>query len=516
MLSILSAPGSEAKEILVKCMNTMMEPMTVPMQRKDLNGNICALVKVQIPEPGVKFEGNIIDAIYDISEYWVYLSSGSKQMQIKCPGYTPLRITFDDYDIPSLQSKGIYEIQFIFPEISYSGVDNDTIKSQKRMEAIVNKLRVINPLLVHPKRGDLYPYKRDGKWGFLNSNFSNVISPQYDDLNNSEEGYAALYADRLINLREENKWNDDFYWVKHNGLWGCIDKKGKTLIPFKYEQIYQPKEDYSKCRIALVADTLKKFYVINRLTGEVYQEVTDWTSHRNTDFLLRHQSLLHVPDKKRDKDYFYDKITGQKVEIKVPKGYTFRGFLPFNHLNFYKPGKGERILDYKGNTVFDGFWNYPLGLDNQTEFPLLLSRQGLFDLETDQFIYHDDMSKFSDVALIGDDIMEIRGGSHKLYINLRDKTASENIPDIQRDTPLPHWSTLIRNGVRDTIDLNQYYNIFPIDETLFMVTAWNYSGWNALMLLDTFGNYVKMEENEVTSGYLKKLDTESLKKSLYL
>lgn len=495
----------------------MMEPMTVPMQKNDLNGNICALVKVQIPDQGVKFEGNIIESKYDVSEYWVYLSAGSKQMQIKCPGYTPLRIIFADHGIPALESKGIYELHLIFPEINYSGIDNDTVISLKKLESIVNKLKIINPKFVHPKRGNLYPYQKDGKWGFLNTNFNNVISPQYDDLNNSEEGYATFYADRFINLRDQIKWNEDFYWVKKNGLWGCIDEKGKTLIPFKYEQIYQPKEDYSKCRIALVGDTLKKFYVINRLTGEVYQEVTDWTSHRNTDFLLRHQSLLHVPDKKHDKDYFYDKIIGQKVEFKVPKGYTFRGFLPFNHLNFYNPGKGERILDYKGNIVFDGFWNYPLDLDNQTEFTFLFSRQGLFDLETNQFIYHGDMSKFTNVARISNDIMEIYGGNNQLlYVNLRDKTVSENIPDIQRQTPLPHWSTIIRNGVRIIMDLNQYYNIFPIDETIFMVTAWNYSGWNALMLLDTFGNYVKMEENEVTSGNLKNLDIEALKKSLAL
>ncbi|MCD8296454.1 MAG: hypothetical protein LUC88_02670, partial [Prevotella sp.] len=71
-----------------------MEPMIVPMQHKDNNGNICALVKIQLPVVGCKFEGNVIASSFEITEYWVYLSPGTKFLNIKCPNKPTLSITF--------------------------------------------------------------------------------------------------------------------------------------------------------------------------------------------------------------------------------------------------------------------------------------------------------------------------------------------------------------------------------------------------------------------------------------
>lgn len=69
-------------------------------KRVDNNGEACGLVKVELPLEGVTFEGNIIDDVkYNSGEYWVYLTSGSKNLRIKHPQKKPLSVNFDDFGI---------------------------------------------------------------------------------------------------------------------------------------------------------------------------------------------------------------------------------------------------------------------------------------------------------------------------------------------------------------------------------------------------------------------------------
>lgn len=55
--SVLSAAG---QEVSVEKAWHAEEPMTVPMQRQDANGQVCAIIKVQTPNAGVAFEGSIV------------------------------------------------------------------------------------------------------------------------------------------------------------------------------------------------------------------------------------------------------------------------------------------------------------------------------------------------------------------------------------------------------------------------------------------------------------------------
>ncbi|MDE5878215.1 MAG: PEGA domain-containing protein [Muribaculaceae bacterium] len=58
---------------------------------KDLNGKVCAVVKVSLPIENCEFSGNIVGKPeFHASEYWVYMTPGSKQLQIRCPGYKTL------------------------------------------------------------------------------------------------------------------------------------------------------------------------------------------------------------------------------------------------------------------------------------------------------------------------------------------------------------------------------------------------------------------------------------------
>lgn len=85
LIYILVTFNIQAQELVVASFKQCNEPMIAPMQQKDLNGNVCSLVKVQLPVIGCKFDGSIISTSFEISEYWIYLSPGAKQMNIKCP-----------------------------------------------------------------------------------------------------------------------------------------------------------------------------------------------------------------------------------------------------------------------------------------------------------------------------------------------------------------------------------------------------------------------------------------------
>lgn len=80
--------------------------------KKDLNGKSCALLKIQIPLSNLIFEGNVIESKYAYGEYWVYITNGTKQLNIKHQNYYPLRINFEEHGI-NITSKRVYLINLI-------------------------------------------------------------------------------------------------------------------------------------------------------------------------------------------------------------------------------------------------------------------------------------------------------------------------------------------------------------------------------------------------------------------
>lgn len=103
--------SGQIAKLEVESFKQLLEPMTVEMQQKDLNGAICALVKIVLPINGCQFEGNVIgNPQFKVNEYWVYVTSGSKTLQIKCPDHYPLRLDFDSYGVASLKEKAIYQL----------------------------------------------------------------------------------------------------------------------------------------------------------------------------------------------------------------------------------------------------------------------------------------------------------------------------------------------------------------------------------------------------------------------
>ena len=84
--------------------------------REDLNGDKCALLKVEMATEKATFEGNILGKVeYKVNEYWVYMSKGTTQVRIKCPGTLPLFVNFKDYNIPQLEMGTTYLLRLEVP-----------------------------------------------------------------------------------------------------------------------------------------------------------------------------------------------------------------------------------------------------------------------------------------------------------------------------------------------------------------------------------------------------------------
>lgn len=86
-------------------------------RRNDLNGNPCALVKVQVLDDIERIEGNKIgDIITHGVEKWVYMCKGSRNMRIHLKNHLPLRVNFRDYKINALEGNRVYELIVTVPQ----------------------------------------------------------------------------------------------------------------------------------------------------------------------------------------------------------------------------------------------------------------------------------------------------------------------------------------------------------------------------------------------------------------
>ena len=104
---------AHAQDIEVKKFELMAKDQTAALSpRKDINGTVCGLVKVQLKEPGAEFEGSVMgDVQFTGSEYLVYLPNGTKRLGIKHPDYLPTTIVFADYGTKKIVSSTTYELK---------------------------------------------------------------------------------------------------------------------------------------------------------------------------------------------------------------------------------------------------------------------------------------------------------------------------------------------------------------------------------------------------------------------
>ncbi len=97
ILAIASAPGVRAQEPQVEFALDPIDVSARTMQRLDLHGEKCALVKVRVLGSDVSFRGSVMgDVKKDGSEYWVYMPGNTKMLQISSETFLPFRYNFPE------------------------------------------------------------------------------------------------------------------------------------------------------------------------------------------------------------------------------------------------------------------------------------------------------------------------------------------------------------------------------------------------------------------------------------
>ena len=116
----------QAQKLTVDKMEVAPMDLSASTQpRNDLNGNPCALVKVQFPTVGVTFEGNVLgDVAFKSGEYWVYMSEGSYMLNVKHPNFYPLMVNFRDYGINKVEGKTTYVLTIGMPQLGNVTIDD--------------------------------------------------------------------------------------------------------------------------------------------------------------------------------------------------------------------------------------------------------------------------------------------------------------------------------------------------------------------------------------------------------
>ena len=121
-----------ARELKVESFESLgQKDLTAQISPKeDLNGNKCAVIKVSAPE-GMKFEGNVISSIYDVNEYIIYVSPGTKSITIKLPGYETYYFSIPQSKYPSgLEGGRTYRLKFIDLEDKMDIMRKDNLSSK--------------------------------------------------------------------------------------------------------------------------------------------------------------------------------------------------------------------------------------------------------------------------------------------------------------------------------------------------------------------------------------------------
>lgn len=112
---VIGAAGQKAAVERVELLP--FEVIRMAEQRRDLNGEACALVRVEVLADDVTFSGNVIgDVEHRTGHYRVFLSPGTRMMRIESASFLPLMINFPDYGIEGVQPNCTYAITLSLPE----------------------------------------------------------------------------------------------------------------------------------------------------------------------------------------------------------------------------------------------------------------------------------------------------------------------------------------------------------------------------------------------------------------
>lgn len=243
LLYCLSIFLTQAQTLSVENMSLLPLDLAASInQRNDLNGRPCALVKVSLTISGATFGGDVVGNVQrDGSDYWVYLPSGCKMLQIKHPSFKTLMVIFPNYNISGVESKKVYLL-----DIAQNINDIQPIKAQTNRDASLTNIsshssltdEQFNSIDIHNSNTSLFNHKeiQDPYSAFFPLNGINLGKSTYKDaikLGFRHDDDAFSVKHNLIRI-EENKFYTNWTF-KDQGIYDyiCIEK-----IPLNWKQEY--------------------------------------------------------------------------------------------------------------------------------------------------------------------------------------------------------------------------------------------------------------------------------------
>ena len=383
----------DAQELFVKSFHQVTNDINwVPTQRKDLEGKICALLRVSLPySEQTLFSGNVIGQVeYVGNEYWVYMSNGSQFLRVQYPNCETLTIDFRAHEqVGEVISKNVYELVLKVPkpnermtpeeywqetaeaksalenkdfekaislyeaakanlsnrnEMTFAHEVQENIDYCKRRIAL-NKLKA-EQWKEMPQEG-FCSFRSNNKYGFIDSIGNLAVPPIYDQVWEYRDGVA---------------------WVMKDSLWGNIDVKGNLIVPYTYKYIspIYP-ESYEQNRCLSVSKDMKYRGVVDYKTGE---EILSCKYYQPYTFEIdRGPYFCYIDDKERP--VFINKKTGRE-QFKLPSGIKFGYYLGDDGVcQVYKEKRKQHLyglVDVNGNEIFPCEYHEFRTLDANPQF----------------------------------------------------------------------------------------------------------------------------------------------------
>lgn len=248
LLIFAIAMSTIAQKAVVESFETASMDLTAQKYaRVDLNGVKCAVVKVQVIAPGVEFSGNIIGTTEKhASEYWVYMTQGTKMVKIAAETFLPIMYTFPE----PLQSGVTYVLTLQAPQtVNPAATTVQTDPGTTDID-ITSKYRAFRD----------YSSKKCG----YRYNGNVVIPARYDETFGFHEGLACVKINYKYGFIDKDdkmvipvfydyagKFSEGLAMVGINCKYGFIDKTGKVIIPLMYDEIVDLAFSNGKARVRL-------------------------------------------------------------------------------------------------------------------------------------------------------------------------------------------------------------------------------------------------------------------------
>lgn len=267
--------GLSAQKIEVKDFGETSEIQMASMQRQDVNGNICALVRVVVPfNERALFQGNVIgDTEYKGNEYLVYMTKGSRFLRIHYPNCETLMVNFENEcdECPNgLKAKFVYKLVLNLPN-GFLNVEDAEAQNEVGLQYLRSKNydRAIYWFELAAKAGLVEAQNNLGVCYRDNKEYDKAFY-WFDMAANA--GYIYAQYNMGLHYRNNNEIKKAIQWFEKAALQNHVDAQCELA------NYYWGKQEYEKAIPWLERAAKQKHPVAQYKFGMYYFNNEDYTN----------------------------------------------------------------------------------------------------------------------------------------------------------------------------------------------------------------------------------------------